>query len=99
MSIVPHDAERNKTIFKIDPEFRDKIPPLTDAEFEQLKENILRDGEIYEPICVWNGTIVDGHNRWKVVQEHREIPYKVREMDFADKWEAFDWMYRNQLGR
>lgn len=34
---------------KIDPEFRDKIPPLTDAEFEQLKENILSDGEVYEP--------------------------------------------------
>ena len=25
---------------KIDPEFRDKIPPLTDAEFEQLEENM-----------------------------------------------------------
>ena len=36
---------------KIDPEFRDKIPPLTDAEFEQLRENILADGEVYEPIC------------------------------------------------
>ena len=47
---------------RIDPEFRDKIPPLTDAEFEQLRENILNDGEVYEPIAVWNGTIVDGHN-------------------------------------
>lgn len=84
---------------KIDPEFRDKIPPLTDAEFEQLKENILSDGEVYEPICVWNGTIVDGHNRWKIVQEHPEIPYRTKEMDFADKWEAFAWMYKKQLGR
>lgn len=84
---------------KIDPEFRDKIPPLTDAEFEQLKENILADDEVYEPICVWNGTIVDGHNRWKIIQEHPEIPYRIREMDFADKWEAFEWMYRKQLGR
>lgn len=84
---------------KIDPEFRDKIPPLTDAEFEQLKDNILADGEVYEPICVWNGTIVDGHNRWKIIQEHPEIPYRIREMEFADKWEAFEWMYRKQLGR
>lgn len=84
---------------KIDPEFRDKIPPLTDAEFEQLKENVLNDGEVYEPICVWNGTIVDGHNRWKIIQEHPEIPYRVKEMDFADKWAAFEWMYRKQLGR
>lgn len=84
---------------RIDPEFRDKIPPLTDAEFEQLKENILRDGEVYEPICVWNGVIVDGHNRWKIVQEHPEIPYRLKEMDFSDKWSAFDWMYKKQLGR
>lgn len=87
------------TTLKIDPEFRDKIPPLTSAEFEQLKENILSAGEVYEPICVWNGTIVDGHNRWRIIQEHPEIPFKVKEMGFADKWEAFDWMYANQLGR
>lgn len=84
---------------KIDPEFRDKIPPLTDAEFEQLRENILKDGEVYEPICVWNGVIVDGHNRWKVIQENPEIPHRFKEMDFSDKWAAFEWMYRKQLGR
>lgn len=83
----------------IDPEFRDKIPPLTEAEFEQLRENILSDGEVYEPIVVWNDTIIDGHNRWRVIQEHPEIPYRIKEMDFADKWEAFAWMYKNQLGR
>lgn len=84
---------------KVEQEFQEKIPPLTDAEFEQLKENILTDGEVYEPISVWNGVIVDGHNRWKIVQEHPEIPYRVKEMEFADKWAAFDWMYKKQLGR
>lgn len=84
---------------KIDPEFRDKIPHLTDAEFEQLRENILADGEVFEPLVVWNGTIVDGHNRYKIVQEHPEIPYHIKEMNFADKWEAFAWMFKNQLGR
>lgn len=84
---------------KIDAEFRDKIPPLTEAEFEQLRENILADGEVYEPLVVWNGTIVDGHNRYKIVQEHPKIPYRVKQMQFADKWAAFDWMYKKQLGR
>ena len=27
---------------KIDPEFQSQIPPLTDDEFKQLEENILR---------------------------------------------------------
>lgn len=87
---------------KIDPEFRDKIPALTDAEFDQLRENILSDGEVYEPLVTWNNTIVDGHNRWRVIQENWELlkdKFRVKEMDFADKWEAFEWMYRKQLGR
>ena len=84
---------------KIDPEFQGKIPPLTDDEFKQLRENIINDGEVYEPICVWNGTIVDGHNRWKIIQEFPDIPFRIKEMIFNDKWEAFDWMYSKQLGR
>lgn len=84
---------------KIDPEFRDKIPPLTDAEFEQLRENILSDGEVYEPIVTWNGVIVDGHNRWRIVQENPQIPFRTKEIEFANKWEAFAWMYKKQLGR
>jgi len=84
---------------KIDPEFQNKIPPLTEAEFRQLEENILNDGEVYEPIVTWNGVIVDGHNRWKIILANPWLTYKIREMSFADKWEAFDWMYRKQLGR
>lgn len=84
---------------KIDKEFKEKIPPLTDAEFEQLRENILADGEVYEPIVTWNGVIVDGHNRWRIIQENPQIPFRTKEMDFADKWVAFEWMYRKQLGR
>lgn len=87
---------------KIDPEFRDKIPALTEAEFEQLKENILSDGEVYEPIVTWNDTIVDGHNRWRIICENWETlkdKFRTKPMDFADKWEAFEWMYKKQLGR
>jgi hypothetical protein len=64
---------------KIDSEFRDKIPPLTEAEFSQLEENIISDGEVYEPIVAWNGTIVDGHNRYSIVQKHPEIPFRVKD--------------------
>jgi len=84
---------------KISEEFKNKIPPLSEDEFKQLEENIVNDGEVYEPLTVWNGTIVDGHNRYRVLCNHPEIPYKIREMHFSDKWDAFDWMYKNQLGR
>lgn len=93
-----NQAEKSAPL-RIDPEFRDKIPPLTEDEFRQLEENIVRDGEIYEPIIVWHGVIVDGHNRYKIAQAHPEIPYRTKEMFFPDKWAAFDWMYSKQLGR
>lgn len=83
----------------IDPKFRDKIPPLTDDEFRQLEENIVEAGEIYEPIVVWNGVIIDGHNRYKIAQMHPEVKWTTRSMEFADEWAAYDWMYSNQLGR
>ncbi len=85
--------------FTIDPEFRDKIPPLTPEEFKKLEENILEDGEVREPLVVWKNTIIDGHHRWKIIQEHPEIPFKVKQMEFSDKWAAIVWMCRNQLGR
>ena len=87
--------------FRIDPEFSGKIPPIGADEFAQLRENILAAGEVYEPLVVWKegNTLVDGHNRWKVIQEAQSIKWHVRELHFADKWAAFDWMYKNQLGR
>lgn len=85
--------------FRIEPEFENKIPPIGEDEFRQLRENILAAGEVYEPLTVWDGILIDGHNRWKVIQEHPEVKWRVRNMDFADKWAAFEWMYKNQLGR
>lgn len=83
----------------IDPEFRDKIPPLSADEFAKLEENILADGEVREPLVCWRNTIIDGHHRWKIIQKHPEIPYKVEQKEFADKWAAIAWMCSNQLGR
>lgn len=92
-------SEEMQVPFRIDPEFEEKIPKIGEDEFQQLRENILEAGEVYEPLVVWDGVLVDGHNRWKVIQEHPEVKWRTREMDFADKWAAFEWMYKNQLGR
>jgi len=50
---------------------------------------------VREPLVVWN----DGHHRWQIIQKHPEIPYRVKDMAFADEWAAIVWMCRNQLGR
>jgi len=56
----------------INPELKALIPPLTEEEFKQLQANVLADG-IREPIITWNGTIVDGHNRYELAQMY-ELP-------------------------
>lgn len=82
----------------IDPMFRDALPRLTEKEFQQLEENILADGEIREPLILWHNTIIDGHHRYEIAQKHN-IPFKTVQKDFADQWDAIDWMCRNQLGK
>lgn len=84
---------------KIDPEFEGKIPPLTAEEFQQLENNILADGVVINPIIVWDGVIVDGHNRYRIVSEHPEIKFSTCEKTFADRYEAIAWICKNQLGR
>ena len=56
---------------KIDPEFQSQIPPLTDDEFKQLEENILKEGKLLSPLIVWNNTLVDEIGRARVGKECR----------------------------
>ena len=83
----------------IDQEFTDKIPPLTKEEFEQLEANILADGLVINPLIVWNRVIVDGHNRYRILQKHPEIPFQVHEKEFSDRYEVIAWICAKQLKR
>ena len=83
----------------IDPEFESKIPPLREEEMEQLEENILADGVVINPLIVWNGVIVDGHNRYHILQKHPEIKFSTYEKAFPDRYAAIAWICKNQLGR
>lgn len=83
----------------IDPEFKAQIPPLTQDERKQLEENILAEGELLAPILVWNGTIVDGHNRYEILQSHPEIPSIVRNLELETRDEVLVWICKHQLGR
>ncbi len=83
----------------IDPEFRDKIPPLTEEEFTLLEENILTDGAVFSPLIVWDNTILDGHNRYEIIQKHPELTYAVQRLPFDNRYEAISWICKHQLGR
>ena len=84
---------------KIDPEFQSQIPPLTDDEFKQLEENILKEGKLLSPLIVWNNTLVDGHNRYAILQKHPEISFSTMPLPFESREEVLAWICKNQLGR
>ena len=78
-------------------EFETLIPPLSPDEFQQLEENVLSEG-IREPLIVWNGVLIDGHNRYRIAQKHG-LPFRTSEMDFKSENDAIIWIIKNQFGR
>ena len=90
-------SEKKLYDLTVDPEFRDLIPPLNEEELKLLEASIVADG-CESPLIVWNGVIVDGHNRYAICRRH-EIPFAIQEKDFSSRDDAMLWMLRNQLGR
>ncbi len=89
--------EKRMWDLQIDDEFRDLIPPLQDDELSMLEESIVVNG-CESPLIVWNGTIVDGHNRYAICRKHG-IPFEIQNREFDSREAAMLWMLRNQLGR
>lgn len=87
-------------------ELENLFPPLSEEEYQHLKQDIKVNGECIQPIAVWikKNIVVDGHNRLKACLEIEEesgkkIEYKVLPLSFKDTDEAILWMLRNQLNR
>ena len=81
----------------IDSEFKALIPPLAADELRQLEDNILRDG-CRDPLVLWKGILIDGHNRHEICTRHG-LPFETVEMVFDDREAAELWMIGNQMGR
>jgi endogenous inhibitor of DNA gyrase (YacG/DUF329 family) len=81
----------------VDDDFRSLIPPLSDDEYSRLERSIIAEG-VRDPIITWQGTIVDGHNRYRICQEHG-IAFKTAEIVFGSKDAAKIWIIENQFGR
>jgi hypothetical protein len=84
---------------KIDPEFRDLIPPLSPDEFDQLERSVAGQG-VLSPLLVWKeeDILVDGHNRYKICTEFKK-PFTTKELSFSDREEVKRFIILNQLGR
>lgn len=59
----------------IDSELERVAPPLSENELEILREDILEHGCKF-PLIVWEGVVVDGHNRYRICHEEG-IPFGI----------------------
>jgi N6-adenosine-specific RNA methylase IME4 len=90
-------AAANVQTLTIDPEFQNLIPPQTDEERAALEASILAEG-CREALVVWHNTLVDGHHRYAICQQHG-IPFNVLEKEFDSRDDVIIWMVRNQFAR
>ena len=81
----------------IDNDFRDLIPPLRLDERAELEASIQQDG-CRDPLTVWSGTVIDGHNRYEICTR-LSVPFEGVEKEFDSKVDALIWIRRNQLAR
>ena len=81
----------------IDKEFQSLIPPLTAEEYAGLEQSIIAEG-CRDALVTWNGTLIDGHNRYEICQKHG-IPFRTQEKHFDSREDAKVWIIDNQLSR
>lgn len=85
------------TEIRINPKFRDLIPPLAPDEYDQLEKNLQADG-IRDPLVLWGDILVDGHNRYEIARKHG-LEFQTVQRDFQDEDAAVRWIILNQFGR
>ena len=91
----------NKMEITILSELEKHIDKLTDTQYKQLEQNIIKEG-CRDALVIWKydekNILIDGHNRYNICIAN-EIEFKTTEIEFKDIEEAKMWMITNQLGK
>jgi hypothetical protein len=94
---APLKVVRKNQAPKVDPEFQALIAPLKPEERRQLEANLIAQG-CRDAVILWNGIILDGHNRAEICAR-LGIPYKTSSIELPDREAAKLWIEENQVGR
>ena len=81
----------------IDEEFQRLFPMLTEQQFCNLENSILEHG-CMNPLVLWNGILIDGHNRYNIVTKHN-LPFNTISLEFNSRDEVIAWMIKVQIDR
>lgn len=86
-------------MLNIKPKFKNLIPPLSYEEYAELSESILEFG-CRDTLVVWNGIIIDGHNRFEICSNNG-IPFNTVDMtdDLDTEDDVRQWIIKNQFAR
>jgi len=87
----------NEQELLIDEEFKSLLPSLDKETYALLEENIIKNG-CRDAIVLWNGIIIDGHNRFAICTEHN-IPFNTVNMEFGSREEVLIWIISTQVSR
>ena len=80
------------------PELQAYIDPLTPDEYEALERSILAEG-CRDALVLWGNVLVDGHNRYRICQQHG-VPFQtVHNTAFQSLEDVQLWMIDQHLGR
>jgi len=81
----------------IDEEFARMFPVLDERTGAGLEESILEHGCLI-PLVLWNGILIDGHNRYMILQKH-DLPFTTMSLEFASRELVKIWIIENQIER
>ena len=81
----------------IDPEFKKLLPELDSETFAWLEESLLEYG-CMNPLVLWNGILIDGHNRYEIIKKH-DLPFNTISMEFDSRDDVFIWIISTQISR
>ena len=82
---------------KIDEEFRLLIPAMSRDDYQSLEKSLKENG-CREPLKVWDGILIDGHNRYEICTRLK-IPYEITQLEIADRSAVLMWMLDVSLSR
>ncbi|MCL2816553.1 MAG: hypothetical protein FWD23_18300 [Oscillospiraceae bacterium] len=81
----------------IDEEFKALLPALDAQTYALLEESLLANGCLH-PLVLWNGVLIDGHNRYEICTKH-EIEFETIDKEFGSRDEALIWIISTQVAR
>jgi len=86
--------------YKVDEKF-ERLTPVNKEELAALENAIVADGEIFNPIVVWQGQgiVVDGHSRLQILKKHPKLKYTVKDVPFKDWQEVMVWIVEHHIAR